>query len=184
MSRVNTKKLISCYWKCSRHMTLWVSNCNQSAETRFLRMNLCRYVYRISILSWRLSEFQDYEKEPWQIFVKALSGKTFTIATKPFATVLSLMCQIHMRGLCALSGLRLISGAKQLEPNRLLSDYDVQKGSTIHIVLRLSGGSETRRAQYSSVDYWNRMKASIKRAVPRGIWHAEEDRDLRLLRFQ
>ena len=92
---------------------------------------------------------QENESEPWQIFVKTLTGKTITVATQPAATVSKVMYKVHDSEGVSLSAMRLIFGGKQLEPGRMLAEYDVQKGSTLHLVLRLSGGDGSLDRQKS-----------------------------------
>ena len=83
---------------------------------------------------------QESEKEPWQIFVKTLTGYSLTVNTQPYATVSKVLDIVHEKQGNEPKQVRLIFGGKQLEPSRMLAEYGVQKGSTLHLVLRLSGG--------------------------------------------
>ena len=92
---------------------------------------------------------QENEVAPWQTFVKTLTGKTIAVHIEPSATVSKLFHRIYEREGLPAADIRLIFGGKQLDPGRMLAEYDVQKGSTLHIVLRLSGGDGSLERQKS-----------------------------------
>ena len=114
----------------------------------------------------------------FQIFVRMTTGRTITLDARADDLVEAAKCKIEAKEGIPQNQQRLIVVGKQLKKSRRLAEYNIQKESTIHLVLRLLGGAPKKVKSKGALGELGGLSVAGRRKV-KEVSEVSESRVLR-----
>eukprot|EP01028_Stygiella_incarcerata_P010995 TRINITY_DN59_c1_g1_i1.p1 TRINITY_DN59_c1_g1~~TRINITY_DN59_c1_g1_i1.p1 ORF type:complete len:595 (+),score=143.95 TRINITY_DN59_c1_g1_i1:129-1913(+) len=86
-------------------------------------------------------EYEFFLERKCALHIRLITGKSFVLHMDDTESISAVMTKIGDREGIPPDQQRLIYAGKQLEDDRMICDYGIQSGATLHLVLRLRGGA-------------------------------------------